>query len=76
MESIGLLWTCVAFIVLLSAYLLEDIISMSMADVSQYRSIQQLNRAFQRRRTKSAPEDRAKYDVAKTVRRSKFRRRR
>ncbi|KRX67013.1 hypothetical protein T09_9432, partial [Trichinella sp. T9] len=71
---------CVAFIVLLSAYLLEDIISISMADVSQYRSIQQLNRAFQRRRTKSAPEDvtkifeEKKKEIAEMVKESQIRR--
>ncbi|KRY56248.1 hypothetical protein T03_4790 [Trichinella britovi] len=92
MERIGLLWSkhsqsflpfllaCVAFIVLLSAYLLEDIISISMADVSQYRSIQQLNRAFQRRRTKSAPEDvtkifeEKKKEIAEMVKESQVRR--
>ncbi|KRX71652.1 hypothetical protein T06_12599 [Trichinella sp. T6] len=71
---------CVAFIVLLSAYLLEDIISISMADVSQYRSIQQLNRAFQRRRTKSAPEDvtkifeEKKKEIAEMIKESQVRR--
>ncbi|KRY22890.1 hypothetical protein T12_4510 [Trichinella patagoniensis] len=74
------LLACVAFIVLLSAYLLEDIISISMADVSQYRSIQQLNRAFQRRRTKSAPEDvtkifeEKKKEIAEMVKESQVRR--
>ncbi|KRZ58407.1 hypothetical protein T02_11407 [Trichinella nativa] len=71
---------CVAFIVLLSAYLLEDIISISMADVSQYRSIQQLNRAFQRKRTKSAPEDvtkifeEKKKEIAEMIKESQVRR--
>ncbi|KRZ80613.1 hypothetical protein T10_2963, partial [Trichinella papuae] len=75
-----LLLACVAIIVLLSAYLLENIISFGMADVEQYRSMQQLNRVLERRRTKRAPEDvmqifeQKKKEVAEMVKESQLRR--
>ncbi|KRY85020.1 hypothetical protein T4D_3437 [Trichinella pseudospiralis] len=85
----------VAIIILLSVYLLENmkynsrnnfiicccmnIISFVMTDVEQYRSMQQLNRVLQRRRTKRHPEDvmqifeQKKKEVAEMVKESQLR---
>ncbi|KRX97282.1 hypothetical protein T4B_7111, partial [Trichinella pseudospiralis] len=74
-----LLLDSVAIIILLSVYLLENIISFVMTDVEQYRSMQQLNRVLQRRRTKRHPEDvmqifeQKKKEVAEMVKESQLR---